>query len=924
MGPPDAPDAPHPTERGDVLSGVGRGAVLLTAATLVVGAANYALSLALVHLLDAPAFAAYGVVSSVLLTVGTLAGSTVSWVVAREVAAGPPPPSPARRRRSVRRALLLGLALAVPCAVGGTAVAGRATGPYGPVLLTAACVLVMTAAAGAGYLQGRQRFLRLALTRAVEAVVRIAAAVAAAYAGWGVRGVLGAFVCGTAAAVCVAAPAVHRGVRGPRRTGPRTPAAQPAPGADGASGGGRTPDAAGERDRAPEAGTGTGTAVVTEAGTGTGTDVVTEAGTDAPLRWCLRAATTGGLQTLVCLLFTLDVLVASLLAAPPGALAAYQAVLVPARVPFFLATALATAALPRLAGDRPPQGGRVPPGEPARLWAAVLRRHWTLVLPVAAVIASCPPAVLALVLPARYLPAASLLAPLTLAATAAGTVLLLTALFQAWGPRRPALLTLAALGPLGVLALAPSGAAPGARLAWTAAGVLGAAATALAVLARRRVGGPGPAAGVAGPAAAAVLVWAVLDAAARIPALWLAAALPVCLAAVRPPRRRPRPPGPYRVLHLGFEDPRRPGAGGGSVRTHEVNRRLAARGVEVTVVCARRPGALPEVVDGVRYLPVGPPLGPLARLRFAPELGYFAVLLCGLRLLERRTRPDVVVEDFAAPFSSVCVPWLTRRPVVGVVQWLFARDKACQYRLPFHWVERAGVAAHRTLVAVSDDLADELRRRNPAAAVTSVPNGVDRAAFRARPPGARTPSGSGGGRDHLLYLGRLDAAQKGLDLLLRAYAEAAPHVTTDLRIAGDGPDEPALRALADRLGIAHRVHWLGRVEGAARFDLLAGARLVCMPSRYETFGMVAAEALATGTPVLAFDIPCLRALLADDTAVRVPDGDVAAYARALTALARDPARCAALGAAGPASVRHLDWDHVARRQLAAYHEAAPP
>ena len=69
-----------------------------------------------------------------------------------------------------------------------------------------------------------------------------------------------------------------------------------------------------------------------------------------------------------------------------------------------------------------------------------------------------------------------------------------------------------------------------------------------------------------------------------------------------------------------------------------------------------------------------------------------------------RYRSELVIEDFGAPFSSVAVPWMTARPVLGVVQWLFAREKSAQYHLPFHLIEGVGVRSHRSMIAVSDDL----------------------------------------------------------------------------------------------------------------------------------------------------------------------------------------------------------------------------
>ena len=254
-------------------------------------------------------------------------------------------------------------------------------------------------------------------------------------------------------------------------------------------------------------------------------------------------------------------------------------------------------------------------------------------------------------------------------------------------------------------------------------------------------------------------------------------------------------------------------------------------------------------------------------------------------------RSDLVVEDFGAPFSTVAVPWMTSRPVIGSVQWLFAAEKSRQYHLPFSWIERLGVRAHRHLVAVSDDLGFELRTRNPRARVTVIANGLD--------PGAFEPYDSG--RDGIVYLGRLERAQKGLDLLIAAYARIADRVEQDLLIGGDGPDRDELVASVIKLGLEGRVRFVGRIAAEDRFSWLAGAEMVAMPSRYETFGMVAAEALAVGTPVVSFDIPCLRALVDDGVGGRVPAFDVEAFADRLLTLATDPARRAPVGPgrAGP-------------------------
>jgi len=359
---------------------------------------------------------------------------------------------------------------------------------------------------------------------------------------------------------------------------------------------------------------------------------------------------------------------------------------------------------------------------------------------------------------------------------------------------------------------------------------------------------------------------------------------------------------PLRILHLAFDDHRLPGRGGQSVRTFEVNRRLAPRH-EVTVVTMNYKGARPRVEEGVRYVQVGLPWGYFGRM--------ISYLLC-LPLAVWRHPSDLVVEDFAPPVSSMLVPLWTRRPVVGMVQWLFAEQKSRQYRLPFFLFERWGVRAHRRLIAVSSAIGTRLQTLNPTAQVQIIPNGVEQ---------QRTISRNGLDQASLVFLGRVELKPKGLDLLLRAFARIAPSVQTDLVIAGDGRDRDRVRQLGDELGLSNRIRLVGEVDGAAKSELLTGARLVCVPSRFETSSLVSLEAQASGTPVLAFDIPALREVLAPDGGVLIPAFDVESYADAMLQLLRAPERCHAMGQAGRQFVQRFHWDEIAWQQERVYLEA---
>ncbi len=367
--------------------------------------------------------------------------------------------------------------------------------------------------------------------------------------------------------------------------------------------------------------------------------------------------------------------------------------------------------------------------------------------------------------------------------------------------------------------------------------------------------------------------------------------------------------GPLRVLHLGFEDPAMPGAGGGSLRTHEISRRLVADGMDVTVLTTRYPGCAERVQDGVRYVPVG--AGPCGS-RLTRLLGYVLGLPGAVRRHTAQHPADLVVEDFFAPFSSMAAPRWTRLPTIGVVQWLGAREKSAQYHLPLHLLQTFGVRTHRRVVAVSQDTGAQLRAIHPGLEVEVIGNGVDPALFH-EPQQA--------GRD-IVYIGRLEFEGKGLDLLLDAWNRVHDQIAGRLVIAGAGLEEARVRREVTRRGLDDRVHFAGWVRGEDKARLLSGARAVAVPSRIETFGIVAVEAFAAATPVVAFRIPSLREVVPATAGFAVEPFDVEEYAERLAELGTDPELALTMGAAGRTFAADYDWDALAERQAQVYRTAA--
>jgi glycosyltransferase involved in cell wall biosynthesis len=194
---------------------------------------------------------------------------------------------------------------------------------------------------------------------------------------------------------------------------------------------------------------------------------------------------------------------------------------------------------------------------------------------------------------------------------------------------------------------------------------------------------------------------------------------------------------------------------------------------------------------------------------------------------------------------------------------------------------------------------------------------------------APVPAGPGPvGPPVMTYAGRL-AAEKGVEVLLRALAELFRRggPKTELLIAGTGPRERKLRALASRLGVADAVSWLGQLSQTEVASRFAGAWVHAVPSTWpEPFGVTGLEAMMRGTPVLVGQTAGLAEVVIDGQSGRhlVP-GDVGDLADALHQLLSDRSLAARMGVA--ARERALAVGTItdsAARLLEHYEEMIPP
>jgi glycosyltransferase involved in cell wall biosynthesis len=336
-------------------------------------------------------------------------------------------------------------------------------------------------------------------------------------------------------------------------------------------------------------------------------------------------------------------------------------------------------------------------------------------------------------------------------------------------------------------------------------------------------------------------------------------------------------------------------AGGGATAIHEVAKRLVSH-YRVTVITGKYPGSKNKVLDGVNYERVGLAVG-------GPMLGQLAFSFC-LPFLVLTKSFDLWFESFTPPFSTNCLQLFTRKPVIGLIHMLSGEDMRRKYKLPFDWFERIGVLTYRSFVVVSELVAKKVQNMNPKATVMVIPNGIETM------PEEKAASR----KNYILFLGRIEFNQKGLDLLLRAYAAVADVVNMPLYIAGTGKasDMEQLRKFIQRLHLSSKVSLLGRVIGKQKATLYREAKCVVLSSRFETFPLTALEAMSYGCPIITFDISGM-AWIPSDCRIVVPDFSIERMSQALQQVVVDKVLRENLSQHALAFSKQFDWDEIAKR-----------
>ncbi len=381
--------------------------------------------------------------------------------------------------------------------------------------------------------------------------------------------------------------------------------------------------------------------------------------------------------------------------------------------------------------------------------------------------------------------------------------------------------------------------------------------------------------------------------------------------------------------------------GGMNVYVRELSLELARRGVKVDIFTRRTDAADEAVVEeafghpNVRVVNItAGPVGPLGPEAIYPYLQEFTARVIALSTREG-SRYDMVYshywlsgwvanklkEVWGTPFvqmfhtlghmknriPSVMMPVPSVRITLEtqVVEWadmLVAGTPAEQAQLL--WLYRAD------------------RRK-----IIVVPPGVDPQRFRPiSRDAAREQLGLPKDRDLLLFVGRIEPL-KAVDSIIEALSllkAEQPKLlkNTHFAIIGGDPTDPtdtdmaALRTMTVEMGLEDYVDFLGAKDQSALAVYYAAATAVIMPSEYESFGMVALEAMASGTPVIASEVGGLAYLVRDEkTGFLVPARDPQRLAKGIANMLTNPLQRETMGIQAADLARKYAWSAIADRLL---------
>ena len=384
-----------------------------------------------------------------------------------------------------------------------------------------------------------------------------------------------------------------------------------------------------------------------------------------------------------------------------------------------------------------------------------------------------------------------------------------------------------------------------------------------------------------------------------------------------------------RILMLSWEYPPRV-VGGIAHVVSELSRALVQEGNEVTVITTLEEN-LPEheEKDGVSIYRVAPYHGrPLNFFAWVHQLN-LAVLEQGVRLGLEQPFDLIHAHDWLVAYAGRGLKHIFRRPLIASIHATeFGRNQGLhndeqRYIGEVEW--SLTYEAWR-VICNSRYMREEIEGvfNLPPDKISIVSNGIRPEAFRVSSPDPVVRRQFAAPEEKIIFfIGRL-VREKGVQVLLEALPRMEQQLGQPVRaiIAGQGPYGEELHRISLHLGIDRRVTFAGYIDEEKRNQLYALADVAVFPSLYEPFGLVALEAMATGTPVVVSDTGGFAETVEHGVnGVRVAVEDAAALAEGVCTLLGNPPLAGRLSKRALKDVTdHYAWPAIARRYEEIYEQ----
>ncbi len=365
-----------------------------------------------------------------------------------------------------------------------------------------------------------------------------------------------------------------------------------------------------------------------------------------------------------------------------------------------------------------------------------------------------------------------------------------------------------------------------------------------------------------------------------------------------------------------------PTYGGSGAMATELGIALAARGHEIHFITYAQPFRLPAYLPRVFFHEVD--VGRYPLFEYPP---YDLALAVRMHAVVRSAKLDVLHCHYAIPHATSA--WIAREMLretgedVALVTTLHGTDITIVGQDPSYYaITKFSIEKSDRITAVSEHLQRETVTAFGCTGCTVdvIHNFIDPAVYdRTRYPGALSGMVASPGKV-LMHISNFRAVKRTADVI-RVFAGVSAAIPATLVMVGDGPDRGLAQEEANRLGIADRVQFLGRIENVA--PLLASADLFLLPSENESFGLSALEALACGVPVVASCAGGIPEVVRDGvTGALCPVGDVDGMASAATYILSDDTRWSRMSVAAATDARQrFGEDRVIGQYEATYEDA---